>query len=100
MNHPQSSMPAVPDLDALLRSFQAPLRGFVAKRVASPSEGLTQIEAASRAGLSLSGMKSRVQRGREQLRERVLACCEVDLDRRRSIARFESRGAGCGCGSR
>jgi RNA polymerase sigma-70 factor (ECF subfamily) len=62
-------------------------------------EGLTQAQAAKRAGLSLSGMKSRVQRGREQLRDLVLACCEVDLDRRRGIARFESRAAGCGCRS-
>ncbi len=62
-------------------------------------DGLTQAEAARRAGISLSGMKSRVQRGREQLRAIVLACCEVDLDGRRGIARFESKPGGCDCKS-
>ncbi len=62
-------------------------------------EGLTQAEAAGRVGLSLSGMKSRVQRGREQLRRVVLGCCEVELDRRRGITRFASRPGGCGCSS-
>lgn len=68
-------------------------------------EGLTQAEAADRSGVSLSGMKSRVQRGREQLRTLVLACCDVSLDRRRGVADFEPRAGGCerdacGCGPR
>jgi RNA polymerase sigma-70 factor (ECF subfamily) len=44
-------------------------------------DGLTQQDAAARAGISLSGMKSRVQRGREQLRAALLVCCQVELDR-------------------
>jgi RNA polymerase sigma-70 factor (ECF subfamily) len=63
-------------------------------------EGLTQVEAARRVGISLSGMKSRVQRGREQLRNHVLACCDVELDRRRGITEFASKPGGCGCSSR
>jgi RNA polymerase sigma-70 factor (ECF subfamily) len=46
-------------------------------------EGVTQAEAARRAGVSVSGMKSRVQRARQQLRTIVEECCRVDLDRRR-----------------
>lgn len=45
-------------------------------------QGLTQKEAAERLGVSLSGMKSRVQRGREKLREAFDACCHIALDAR------------------
>jgi RNA polymerase sigma-70 factor (ECF subfamily) len=54
-------------------------------------EGVTQAEAARRAGVSVSGMKSRVQRARQQLRTIVEDCCRVDLDRRGSITAFASR---------
>jgi RNA polymerase sigma-70 factor (ECF subfamily) len=54
-------------------------------------EGVTQAEAARRAGVSVSGMKSRVQRARQQLRTIVEDCCRVDLDRRGSITAFSSR---------
>jgi RNA polymerase sigma-70 factor (ECF subfamily) len=54
-------------------------------------EGLTQQEAAAQLGLSLSGMKSRVQRGRRQLKEMLEACCTIDLDRRRGVADYEMR---------
>jgi RNA polymerase sigma-70 factor (ECF subfamily) len=62
-------------------------------------EGLTQTEAAKRLGLSTSGMKSRVQRGRAQVKEALLNCCAVELDRRGGIADYEPHSAGCddGC---
>lgn len=64
-------------------------------------QGLSQVDAAERLGISVSGMKSRVQRARGQLLELLLACCEVDLDRRRSVTGIEHRGEPCGsCGSR
>jgi len=55
-------------------------------------EGLTQREAAERAGISVSGMKARVQRARRRLRERILACCAVDLDARGGVIGFAPRG--------
>jgi RNA polymerase sigma-70 factor, ECF subfamily len=59
--------------------------------------GLTQTEAAKRAGVSVSGMKSRVQRAREQLKAMLLRCCEIDVDRRRGVADFHPReSASCG----
>ena len=62
-------------------------------------EGTTQQEAAQRAGVSLSGMKSRVQRGRQQLREVLEACCRIDLDRRGGIAAYTARHPdACECG--
>lgn len=45
-------------------------------------EGRTQREAAEMVGVSLSGMKSRVQRGRARLRAMLEACCEIALDAR------------------
>jgi RNA polymerase sigma-70 factor (ECF subfamily) len=57
-----------------------------------------QAEAAAELGLSVPGMKARVQRGRAQLRELLHACCRIELDRRGQIADFEGRNAGsCGC---
>lgn len=42
-------------------------------------EGHTQQEVADEIGLSLSGAKSRVQRARVKLRERLQRCCEVEF---------------------
>jgi len=44
-------------------------------------EGLTQQEMAKRLGISISGAKSRVQRGREQLKRMLLERCEFEFDR-------------------
>jgi DNA-directed RNA polymerase specialized sigma24 family protein len=60
-------------------------------------DGLRQAAAASRLGLSPCGMKSRVQRARAHLRDLLLACCEVELDRRRGTAGYRPRGASCRC---
>ncbi|MBI5330190.1 MAG: RNA polymerase sigma factor SigZ [Betaproteobacteria bacterium] len=46
----------------------------------SEIEGLPHKTVAQRLGLSLPATKSRVLRGREKLRERVLDCCHVDMD--------------------
>ena len=57
-------------------------------------EGLTNQEAANRLGLSVPGMKSRVQRGRQQLRKMLDECCLIELDRRRGVVEFEERRPG------
>lgn len=43
-------------------------------------EGVSQKEAAEMLGISVSGMKSRVQRGRQKIREMFEQCCEVAVD--------------------
>jgi RNA polymerase sigma-70 factor (ECF subfamily) len=53
--------------------------------------GLTQQEAAQMSGVSISGMKSRVQRARTQLRAMMLRCCEVELDTRGSVVDYVVR---------
>ena len=64
--------------------------------------GVSQVEAARTSGLSVSGMKSRVQRGRQALRDAITACCHVELDVRGQVLEFESQdgprpGPGCAC---
>ena len=54
-------------------------------------EGLTQKDAAAMLGIPLSTMKSRVQRGRERLREIFDACCEISLDARGRVVECEPR---------
>jgi len=58
-------------------------------------EGLTTREAADMAGISVSGMKSRVQRGREQLRRMFDQCCEIALDARGKVTEFTPRAPRC-----
>ena len=57
-------------------------------------EGRTQAEAAALLGISLSGMKSRVQRGRAQLRDAFEACCRIALDARGRVISCEPRPDG------
>ena len=57
-------------------------------------EGVTQKEAAEMVGISLSGMKSRVQRGREKLRAALEECCHIALDTRRRVIGCEPRSDG------
>jgi len=59
-------------------------------------EGLTQPELAQRLGISLSGAKSRVQRGRARLRAMLDACCTFEFDRRGKVIECEPRWkSGC-----
>ena len=44
-------------------------------------QGLSQVELASRLKITVSGAKSRVQRGREKLKEAFLDCCHFEFDR-------------------
>lgn len=59
-------------------------------------EGLTQKELAERLGISLSGAKSRVQRGREQLKQMLHECCTFEFDRRGKVIDCQPRSEG-GC---
>jgi len=54
-------------------------------------EGLTQRDAAEMLGVSLSGLKSRVQRGREKIRHMFEECCEISVDCRGRVIECEPR---------
>ncbi len=57
--------------------------------------GMKQSEAARRLDVSLSAVKSRVQRGRAKLKQALLRCCELELDRRGGIINYRPRGSCC-----
>ena len=59
--------------------------------------GSRRRRAAAQLGLSSSGMKSRVQRGRAQLKELLTACCEIELDRRGAVRSYRPLGGTCDC---
>lgn len=54
-------------------------------------EGLTQKEAAEMLGVSLSGLKSRVQRGREKIRNMFEECCQISVDCRGHVIDCEPK---------
>jgi RNA polymerase sigma-70 factor (ECF subfamily) len=58
-------------------------------------DGLTQAAAATQTGLSTSGMKTRVQRARAQLKTLLAHCCEIELDRRGGIIGYQPRNDSC-----
>lgn len=59
-------------------------------------DGLAQQEVAQRLGISLSGAKSRIQRGREKLRARLDACCDIQTGPL-GITGYEPREKNCSC---
>ncbi len=61
-------------------------------------EGWTQQRAAQQEGISLSGMKSRVQRGRRRLAELLNQCCALTLDVRGLPMDYTPQQR-CDCGS-
>ena len=100
--------PDEPEGEATRRELAACLRPLIDRLpdgqrealVLTEFEGLTQTEAARRLGISVSGAKTRVQRGREQLKSLLLDCCHVELDRRGGINAYRSRRGSCGnCGT-
>ncbi|QHL89034.1 RNA polymerase sigma factor SigZ [Nibribacter ruber] len=73
-----------------------PLLNLIPKKYAEPLrlsdlEGIPQQEIANQLGLSLSGAKSRIQRGREKLKAVFLECCHLELDRKGRLVSAEIR---------
>lgn len=64
--------------------------------------GATQQEAARRRGISVPGMKARVQRARRRFKAALDACCELTFDGRGHVLSVQprtSRSCRCGTGS-
>ena len=55
---------------------------------------LKQTDVAKQLGISLSGMKSRVQRARIKLKNELLDCCAVEIDRFGKVIDYEQK-SGC-----
>lgn len=65
-------------IDELLEKYREPLRW-------SELDGLSGREIAERLGISVSGAKSRIQRGRAMLKGVLERCCDFHFDRRGNL---------------
>jgi RNA polymerase sigma-70 factor (ECF subfamily) len=61
----------------------------------SEIEGRPQRQVAEALGLSLSGAKSRVQRGRVMLKDQLSQCCRLEFDHRGALTDYEPPGGKC-----
>lgn len=82
-------------LAPLIEDLPLPYRDAI---VLSDLQGVRLADAAKQAGVSLSGMKSRVQRGRQRLKQMLFECCQIALDGRIAAA-CGPRHSKCGCAS-
>jgi RNA polymerase sigma-70 factor (ECF subfamily) len=92
---PESEEELAPCLTPMIARLAEPYRTAIEL---TSLKGLSQPAAARELGISVSGMKSRVQRGREQLRKMLVRCCEISIDVRGGVSDFHLRSAdACGC---
>ncbi len=64
----------------------------------SEMEQKTQQQVADEIGISLSGAKSRVQRGRAMLRGLLDECCHIELNQSNQLVSYEQKKSDCyGC---
>ena len=70
--HQEVAACLVPLIEELPEKYRAPL-------TMSELEGMSQQKVADQLDLSLSGAKSRIQRGRAQLRDRLTDCCDIEV---------------------
>jgi RNA polymerase sigma-70 factor, ECF subfamily len=77
-----------PLMDALPEKYRLPL-------ILSELEGLPQKEVAERLRLSLSATKSRVQRGRDRVKDLFTECCHFKLDHAGRVMDYQPTGREC-----
>ena len=63
--------------------------------ILSELQGLSQKEVAKQQGTSLSGAKSRVQRGRALLKSMLSECCQLEFDHSGRLCDYERKGGAC-----
>ena len=90
-------------LSACVAPFVARLPSLSGSGHARRSRGVPHKDAAVMLGISLPGVKSRVQRGRAKLRAMFEECCRLELDARNRVVGYECRSdkdpnqrGGCG----
>jgi len=79
-------------LEELLASLPEPYRTALQR---SEIEGLPQKDLAKALAISYSGAKSRVQRARQMVKERLLQCCHFEFDRRGVIIAYHEHCCCC-----
>lgn len=79
--------------DCLLPLMQTLPDAYRDALLLSDIAGQTQRHVAAHQGLSVSGAKSRVQRGRAMLRALLERCCRVAFDHRGTVIAYEPHGS-------
>lgn len=79
-------------LEELLATLPEPYRTALQR---SEIEGLPQKALAKALAISYSGAKSRVQRARQMVKERLLQCCHFEFDRRGVIIGYHEHCCCC-----
>lgn len=83
------------DLRRMVRAMIGELPPIYRQALAATDlRGMRQAEAARKLGLSLPGLKSRVQRGRRLLKKMLFDCCRFHFDRRGQVIDYQPR---CDC---
>jgi len=77
-----------PFLKTLPEKYRKPLEAVELQNV-------SQKDLAKKMGISYSGLKSRVQRGRQMLQQRYKDCCEYEFDVRGGVISFKHNASGC-----
>ncbi len=78
-----------------LERLPAPYREAI---ILADLQNTPQIEVARKHGISLSGAKSRIQRGRERLRKLLNDCCELTFDHRGQLSDYTCQTDSCDMG--
>ena len=92
--------PSEKDVEDEVLSWLEPMIGQLPEKyrdalLLTDIKGLTQKELSERLDISVSGAKSRVQRGREQLKETLLNCCHLEFNRDGKIVEYRPRAGKC-----
>ena len=98
LNHP-----VAPRAEAARRELAVCLRPMVAQLPQPYRDALTladlerrsQAAVAHAQGLSLSGAKSRIQRARAMLKDRLARCCRLEFDHRGTVVDYEPGNRPC-----
>lgn len=86
--------PTAEDFEPCLRTLMERLpERYRAPLVLTELENRSQKEMSEQLGISLPAAKSRVLRGREQMKEILLECCHFEFDRRGNIEEVRPRSA-------
>lgn len=80
------------DIKEMIQALPEPYREIL---LMTENEEITQKELAHRLGISLSGAKSRVQRGRKKLKDMLLECCHFEFDRYQTVIDYYPRCCPC-----
>jgi len=91
-----SSVQARKELEECLRPMieQLPAK-YRDALVLSELEGKTQLEVSKEQEISLSGAKSRVQRGRSLLKGMMFECCQFEFDHKGEVVDYHTKNTDC-----